>query len=229
MSRPVVIVMVKAPRAGFVKTRLMPALTAEEAASAALCFAQDAVANAKRSVNDCLIAYTPPQGRAILEPLLPHGLLWVEQQGADLGERLERVVRYASSTGFDPFIILGADSPTLPVSFITTALEALTNGDADVTLGPTADGGYYLVGSRAECRNLFQAVDWSTPLAYRQTASNALRQGLRLLELPQWYDVDTPSDLLRLRAEMLTHEEARFRAPATYDWLLRHERLLSQS
>jgi uncharacterized protein len=222
MSRPVVVLMVKAPRPGYVKTRLIPTLTAEDASSVAVCFAQDTVRNVKRAVGDVLIAYTPAAGRAILEPLLPPDLLWVEQQGADLGERLERVVRYANRTGFDPLIIMGADSPTLPALFITSALEALTSGEADVTLGPTDDGGYYIVGSRAECRNLFQGVAWSTPLAYQQTAGNAVRQGLRLLELPPWYDVDTPPDLLRLRNELFTDEEARSRAPATYRWLLAH-------
>jgi uncharacterized protein len=222
MSRPVVIIMTKVPRPGLVKTRLMPTLTAEEASSVALCFAQDTVTNAKHAVDNVIIAYTPRAGRTILEPLLPHDLLWVEQQGKDLGERLEGIVRHANRAGFDPLIILGTDSPTLPASSITTALEALTSGEADVALGPTTDGGYYLAGLRAECRNLFQDVAWSTPLAYQQTAGNALRQGLRLLELSQWYDVDTPADLLRLRDEILADEEAQRRSPATHRWLLAH-------
>jgi rSAM/selenodomain-associated transferase 1 len=221
--------MIKAPRPGFVKTRLTPPLTAEDASSLAACFAQDTIANAKRVMDDVIVAYTPFEGRMVLEPLLPHGLLWIEQQGESLGERLEGAVRYASRTGFDPLIITGTDSPTLPALFIASACEALKGGEADVTLGPTADGGYYLVGLRAHCRHLFHDVAWSTPLAYHQTAGNAARLGLRLLELPQWYDVDTPSDLLRLREEVFTGEEARRRAPATYTWLLSHEHLLPQS
>ena len=220
MSRPVVIVMVKAPTPGFVKTRLVPPLTAEEASGAARCFAQDTVANARRIVSDVLIAYTPSGGRAELEPLLPGGLHWAEQGGRDLGERLEAIVGHADGLGFKPLIITGTDSPTLPASFVETARDALTEGDADVALGPTADGGYYLVGLRAPVPELFRGVAWSTPLAYRQTADNAARLGLRLLELPQWYDVDGPADLARLREEMFTDEEARARAPATYRWLL---------
>lgn len=222
MSRPVVIIMVKAPRAGLVKTRLVPPLTAEDAASLAACFAQDTVANARRVVRDLVVAYTPSAGRAVLEAFLPHGLLWVEQEGEDLGGRLERVALHARRSGFDPVIIIGADSPTLPTSFIERACEALAGGEADVTLGPTVDGGYYLVALSGASRNLFHNVAWSTSLAYRQTADNAVSLGLRLLELPQWYDVDTPSDLLRLRDELFTDEEARERAPATYRWLLAH-------
>lgn len=228
MSHPTAIVMVKAPRPGFVKTRLTPMLTAEEASQAAICFAQDVVAGAQRAVGSVIIAYTPHTGRALLEPLLPSGLHWVEQRGEDLGERLERVVQYAGRIGYDPLIITGADSPTLPVSFISSALEALTSSNADVTLGPTDDGGYYLVGLRAECRNLFEGVEWSTSLAYWQTAANVLRQGLRLHELPQWYDVDTPADLVRLRDELLVDEKARARAVATYCWLLAHPLLSRQ-
>lgn len=229
MSRPVVIVMVKAPLPGFVKTRLAPPLTGEYAASLAACFAQDAVATAKRAVADVVVAYTPSAGRALLEPLLPPGLLWVEQRGAGLGGRLRGIVRHALRSGFGPVIIIGTDSPTMPASFVETANEALASGEADVTLGPTADGGYYLVGVAAECRGLFRDVAWSTPLAYRQTAQNASRLGLRLLDLPLWYDVDTPRDLLRLREELFADEGARSRAPATYRWLLSHDHLLRRT
>jgi glycosyltransferase A (GT-A) superfamily protein (DUF2064 family) len=114
--------------------------------------------------------------------------------------------------------LVGADSPTLPPEFLAPALEALARGRADVALGGTDDGGYYAVGLRAPSRGLFDGVEWSTPRAYAQTARNAARLDLRLFELPRWYDVDTPADLLRLRAEF-ADREARRRAPATYRWM----------
>jgi hypothetical protein len=77
-----------------------------------------------------------------------------------------------------------------------------------------------------ECLDLFRDVAWSTPLAYQQTARNASRLGLRLLNLSRWYDVDTPRDLQRLREELFADEDARSRAPATYRWLLSHDHLL---
>jgi glycosyltransferase A (GT-A) superfamily protein (DUF2064 family) len=91
-----------------------------------------------------------------------------------------------------------------------------------VALGPTEDGGYYAVGLRAPADGLFESVEWSTPRAYAQTARNAARAGLRLLKLPRWYDVDTPADLLRLRAELSADEAARRRAPSTYKYLRAH-------
>jgi rSAM/selenodomain-associated transferase 1 len=222
MSRPVVIVMVKAPRAGFVKTRLVPELSETDAAALAACFAQDVVRGAGQVADNLLIAYTPSNGREVLEAILPGGVLWFEQQGEDLGARLESVAAHATDLDFAPLIFIGADSPTLPPAFIATAIERLIAKEADVVLGPTEDGGYYLIGFQRCERGLFQDIAWSTPQAYEQTAQNAARLGLRLLQLPTWYDVDMPSDLLRLRAEPSSDTEARRRAPATYQWLQKH-------
>jgi uncharacterized protein len=221
--RPVVIVMVKAPRAGFAKTRLVPPLSELDAASLAASFVQDVVNAARRIVPKPIVAYAPHNGRALLEAFLPKDLLWLEQQGKDLGERLEAAVLHAASLGFSPVIVIGADSPTLPDSFIETAREALAAGKTDAVLGPTADGGYYLVGLRRPVPHLFQNISWSTPFTYEQTARNISGHGLELLELPQWYDVDTFSDLLRQRDELFSDEAARKRAPATYRWLLTHD------
>jgi hypothetical protein len=222
-QRPAVIVMIKAPRAREAKTRLTPILSAAEAASLAACFALDAVACAKRAARDVIAAYTPADARQALESLLPHDLLWMEQRGDHLGVRLEGALAQAAALGFSPLIVTGTDSPTLPHALIETALDALSTDAADLVLGPTEDGGYYLLGLRQPARNIFQNVAWSTSLVYRQTAANALRLGLRLCELLPWYDVDTPTDLSRLRDELHADQGARERAAATYRWLLAHE------
>jgi glycosyltransferase A (GT-A) superfamily protein (DUF2064 family) len=150
------------------------------------------------------------------------GVRWLEQRGADLGERLAGVSERAFREGFGPLLLIGADSPTLPPNFLATALEELAGGRADVALGATEDGGYYAVALRTHARGLFDSVEWSTPRAYAQTARNAARLNLRLLELPLWYDVDTHADLARLRAELDADENACRRAPATCAWLRAH-------
>jgi rSAM/selenodomain-associated transferase 1 len=213
--------MIKAPRAGLVKTRLTPLLSDADAAALAACFAHDAVNGASRVASEVIIAYAPANGRDMLEASLPSGLHWMEQRGEDLGERLEGVAEQAFDLGFGPLIFIGADSPTLPPSFIATTIDSLAAAESDIALGPTEDGGFYLVGLRSHTRGIFQHIAWSTSEAYAQTARNAARLGLRLLELPLWYDVDTPADLQRLRAELFTNEEARLRAPATYQWLVK--------
>lgn len=217
--QPVVIVMVKAPRPGAVKTRLTPALTSSRAASLAAAFVQDVVAGAHLACASVLIAYAPTDGVATLAPLLPTATFWVEQQGADLGARLDCAMAYAEAQGFGPMVILGTDSPTLPPAYLQNALDALLSGDADTVIGPTDDGGYYLVGTRRHVSGLFAEVAWSTPAACAQTVANAERLGLRLLRLPSWYDIDTFDDLARLQAEFRGDESLPLRAPKTFAWL----------
>lgn len=225
LMRPVIVMMVKAPRAGLVKTRLVPQVSAVEAAELSACFALDVLACALRVAPWVIVAYAPPDGRAALEALLPAAgrLFWHEQRGADLGARLDGAIRHAFDAGFAPVLVVGADSPTLPPEFIEKARDALAVGQADIALGPTADGGYYLIGLREPVPNLFQNVDWSTPRVFEQTARNAARAGLRLQTLPLWYDVDTLADLQRLRGEIIADGEAQARAPATTRWLLKHD------
>ncbi len=218
-ARPVVVVMVKAPMPGTVKTRLSPPLSPADAARLAAAFAQDTVAGLRRIAPALLIAYAPAEGHAALEHLLSPGLLWTAQRGQDLGERMEAALADAHAHGFGPLIVVGTDSPTLPLAFVLEAVSALRSKQADVVLGPTDDGGYSLIGVRRPAPGLFDTVAWSTPLAYAQTAANAERLGLRLHVLPPWYDIDTADDLARLRREMDADPAARARAPMTAQWL----------
>lgn len=214
---PAIIVMVKAPRPGTVKTRLTPALSPDDAAGLATAFAQDAVANAQ-PIALVLVAYAPTDGRALLESLLPAGLLWTPQRGDGLGARMRQAMADAETLGFGPLIVIGTDSPTLPPNFLAQAISRLQSDEADVTLGPTDDGGYYLVGTQRPMPGLFDGVAWSTPSAFAQTWDNAGRLGLRLLALPPWYDIDAPDDLDRLRRELAADAAQRRCAPATTAW-----------
>jgi rSAM/selenodomain-associated transferase 1 len=222
---PAIIVMLKAPRAGTVKTRLTTLLSQESAATLAACFVQDTIAKAKSVAAHVIVAYAPADSRREIETLLPDNLHWIEQRGQDLGARLEAVTAEAAAN-FAPFVVLGTDSPTLPAAFISEALRALAANECDVALGPADDGGYYLIGLRQFVPDLFQNIEWSTSLAYEQTARNATLLNQRILRLPVWYDVDTPLDLLRLRAELNADREAQTRAPATHCWMRAHDSLL---
>lgn len=216
--RPVVIIMVKVPVPGTVKTRLVPPLTAQSAADLAAALAQDAVRNI-RPIAGVLVAYSPPDGRTLLELLLPQGLHWTAQQGQNLGQRMSAAMTDAAAQGFSPLLVIGTDSPTLPPACIAEALQALQSDAADIVLGPTDDGGYYLVGARQPQPGLFDGVAWSTDKALSQTAANAARLGLRCRLLPPWYDIDTGEDLVRLRREVDADPAVRDRVPATALWL----------
>ena len=219
----VIIVMVKAPLAGFVKTRLTPPLSQSDAATLAQCFLKDIVDSLRRVVPKIIVAFTPPERRDVLERSLSKQLLWFAQKGNDLGERLTSAVTHAHDLGFNPIIVLGADSPTIPASFIETALNALVRGETDVVLGPATDGGYYLIGLNRSQPELFQNIEWSSPSTFQQTVRKANELNLRLRQLPEWYDVDTPADLITLSNELLSNPEVRDRAPETCQWLLDHK------
>jgi rSAM/selenodomain-associated transferase 1 len=215
--------MCKAPRAGEVKTRLTPFLSPEEAAALAGCLFMDAVRNASRAGCEVSVAYAPRDGRAALEELLAaeaSGVDFFEQQGLDLGERLEAAAARAFACGGGPVVIEGTDT-LIPPELLTGALRDLSDSDADLALGPAEDGGFYLVGLRSHAPGLFRGVAWGTGRVYRQTAANAARLGLRLLGgLPRLHDVDTPADFERLRRRLLADpERAPLLAPATYRWM----------
>ncbi len=229
ISADLIVVMVKAPRAGQVKTRLCPPLTGDEAASLAACFAEDVVTKARTVTGSLWIAVTPANGRQALETILPSGLRWTLQRGTDLGDRMQAVIEEASAQGFGPIVLIGTDSPTLPPALLQMATNALHAGRADVVLGPTEDGGYYLVGVRAPIPGLFDNVAWSTARAREDTERNVAAHGHRLLRLPSWYDVDTPEDLRRLREELRNAPLAREYAPKTHRWFSRHEDLDNRS
>jgi rSAM/selenodomain-associated transferase 1 len=223
--RPALVVMVKAPRAGQVKTRLAPLLSNEDAVALAACFAQDAMNLARLVSVKCIIAYAPSDGRATLEQLLPDADLWLAQTGADLGARLTHMINEIYNLGYSPILVIGTDSPTLPAQFINEAFDVLSNDAVDVALGATDDGGFYAVGVLRPVE-IFNFVGWSTAQAHADVARNTRALNLRSHELPRWYDVDTGADLQRLRDELFNQKAARRRAPQTFRWLTEnHARL----
>jgi len=218
-TRPAIVIMAKAPRSGNAKSRLREVLSDEQAETLAAAFFTDTLCAARKSEREIIIAFTPAAGRDELQRLVDEddSLIWIEQRGEDLGERLATAMKFAEEHSIGPVVFLGADSPNLSAEFIRSAFDALFGG-ADIVLGPAADGGYYLIGLKAYTRGLFDGVQWSTASVFAQTASNAERLGLNLQILPEWYDVDKPGDLERLRADLMEDPAA---AEATYEWLRR--------
>lgn len=245
MTRPAILIFIKAPRPGAAKTRLTPFLSAEAAAQVAVCLARDAALLARRCLppgGRLVVAYAPDDGWPDLEralspvarsfepPLIP-----MCQTGENLGERMAAAVGEAFDThGFGPVVLLGADCPLLPPEAIHAAFQRLGAEETDVILGPAEDGGYYLIGLRAGLRAapalplLFADVAWSTETVCAQTVANAERLGLRVsaAELPPGYDIDTPADLVRLRDEINAAPALAARAPSMARWLHNNAGLL---
>jgi len=202
MKPVAVAIMAKAPRSGEVKTRLCPPLSPDEAASLYRCFLLDKIAQVRALESAApVVAFSPPVARADFAALAP-GFRLLAQRGADLGARLLNVVGDLLAEGHAGAIAVDSDTPTLPVQLLQEAVERLSLPGPDVVLGPTEDGGYYLIGVRAARPELFEGIAWSTPAVLGETLRRAEKAGLSTACLAPWSDVDTAGDLARLRAEL---------------------------
>lgn len=222
-TKSVIIVMMKAPYPGEVKTRLSPPLNAVDAAGLAACFAQDTVNKASLLSDEVHITYTPESARIMLQELLHPNLVWFLQQGDDLGARMQTAIQTSYRSLLCPAILCGTDCPTFPSHLITEAINSLTSSSADIVLGPTDDGGFHLIGVREPVPLLFEDVVWSTDTVLEKVLRNAAILGQRAQLLPRWYDVDTENDFFRLQIEMRMSKTARESAPKTAAWLKEYE------
>jgi rSAM/selenodomain-associated transferase 1 len=196
-GHPTVVVMAKAPVAGSVKTRLVPALSLAEAADLYHCFFLDTVELVREVPAARVLAYAPADARPWFGALCPDFELLPQTVG-DLGARMAAVFDTLFARRAGPVVLIGADAPTLPAHHITRALAALARGATDAVLGPAEDGGYCLVGLAAPQPALFADVPWGTAEALARTLEHAAARTLRVVTLPSWWDVDTPDDLRRL-------------------------------
>ena len=230
-------VMTKAPQAGRVKTRLVPPLTPEEAAELNKCFLRDtavAISNAcshgsKPEVDAshseaakaaCGIAvYTPVGAESAYTDILPEKFMLLPQRGDKFGERLYFAVEDLFSCGFDSVCLIDSDSPTVPAENFAEAVELLSTSADRVVLGPSDDGGYYLIGVKNPHRRLFEQIDWSTERVLNQTIERATEIGLEVRLLPAGYDVDDAASLSRLCKELLAHKTPENVAPCTREFV----------
>ena len=197
------ILFAKAPRPGKVKTRLLACCTPEEAAALYRGFLLDSAVLLRGSGAQLkVVACEPPAAQEELAALLGGAdLVFVPQPQTDLGGRLDQLFGWAFDQGMERVLALGSDSPSLPATCIDEALALLA--EREVVIGPSTDGGYYLIGLRRRVAPLFTGIAWSTGQVLAQTLERLGDRSLGLL--PPWYDVDTPPDagLLRVHLEAL--------------------------
>jgi uncharacterized protein len=235
-------VMAKAPRAGQVKTRLVPPLTPEAASKLSASFLRDITENLRLAAYDAVIhgyvAYAPAEYEALFNGMLAPDTHLVLADGVGpapqgvqgFGRSLLHAVRSLFGRGHDAVCLLNSDSPNLPTALLSRAALALAEAGDRIVLGPADDGGYYLLGMKAPHLSLFANIDWSTAHVTEQTRLRAGALGLPVLELDAWYDVDDAQSLLRLRHDLATRRQVAgltpYPAPVTarcIDQLLIHD------
>lgn len=212
-------VLAKAPLPGTVKTRLVPPLTAREAAALGAAMLRDTLARivsiAREGDADCIIAYAPSDARSSIARLAPQHTVLLAQRGEDLGARLPAAFDDARELGYGHVIFVGADSPTLPAATLRAARDALAARGDRAVLAAAYDGGYVLLGIKARHTELFTSVPWGSARVASATRARAAAIGLAVCELAPWYDVDDAAALARLQAEIIRDPAA---APATHAW-----------
>jgi uncharacterized protein len=209
MNTVPVIVFAKAPVPGQVKTRLAPTLGDAGAAHLATCMLRHAVDQAIRAgIGPVTLCVAPDTSHPLWTELAAqHGLHQVAQGDGDLGERMARAlgrVLASSETTLDTSrgaLLIGTDAPALDSSYLQQAAAALDTHDA--VFGPTADGGYVLVGLRHPVPSLFDGMCWSHDRVMHDTRSRLASAGLNHAELPVLHDVDVAADLMHVPAAWL--------------------------
>lgn len=188
----------KKPEPGRVKTRLAAGLGAgfaAEAHAAMLFDALDAWSSGATLApgGRRVLVFDPPDAGPWFDERTPAAFALQPQSPGDLGRRMHEFFAGEFDDGASMVVLLGSDSPTLDPSHVVSAFLCLQQG-RDVVLGPSTDGGYYLVGARPPVPPIFDGIAWSTPNVLGQTIARLGEAGRSLAVLPPWYDIDTPDD-----------------------------------
>jgi uncharacterized protein len=180
------------PVLGKVKTRLSPLLKEDAILKLYICFLQESLDNIRRVENvDLFVGVAPSNESGFFTGTLNSDIRLFAQEGESLGDKMRRAIQDRLQEGYERVVIIGSDSPSLPVSYISRALDS----EKDIVLGPSTDGGYYLIGMKERFVEVFKGVSWGAEKVLSQTHMHLEQNGASLELLPVWYDVDSPEDL----------------------------------
>src|SRR5271155_1607043 len=216
--------MAKASAPGRAKTRLVPPLSFDEAAVLNTAFLQDVADNvllaSRHSAAHAGIAgyaaYGPAGSEAFFRRTLPAAIRLIEAWQPNFGDCLFHTIEAIFARGHGAAVVLNSDSPTLPTALLLETAEALARPGDRAVLGPSSDGGYYLLGLKLAHRRMFEDIAWSTARVAEQTLQHAREIGLAVHRLPLWYDVDDVEGLRRLHVELCQPDGAG-RGPGAYN------------
>jgi rSAM/selenodomain-associated transferase 1 len=209
--------MAKASAPGRTKTRLVPPLTFDEAASLNTAFLQDVADNvlsaARHAAPDAGIAayaaYGPLGSKDFFRLVLPKAIGLIGAWRPNFGDCLLHTIQEILARGHGSAVVLNSDSPTLPTALLIETAAVLAQPGDRAVLGPSNDGGYYLLGLKIAHRRMFEDIAWSSERVAEQTLQRAHEIGLEVHRLPMWYDVDDVGGLCRLYGELCGEDFSR--------------------
>lgn len=217
------VIMAKAPMPGMVKTRLMQSFPAPAVTTLYRCLLEDTMALAQSLGNVEVAMVCPASDVDDLARLAGDSVRVVAQSGVGLAAGLTSVFVHFATNGRRRVIAFNSDSPHLPPAVLESAFEALAT--RDVVVGPTHDGGYYLVGAKTSHPGLFNGDEMGTSTALEALLQRVRTQGLSVHLADAFYDIDIASDLIRLDAELRLSPP---RAPRTAAWLAQWKDVVAQ-
>ena len=203
-----VICFTRVPKPGVTKTRLLPILTGDQCARLHTAFLKDLASVYENVAADLYVAYTADPDWEVLKPIFPRARGFFPQEGADLGEKMYRAIERVLERGYEAGVLTGADLPLMKESHLEAGFAALDG--ADVAIGPTSDGGYYLIGMKAPHEEIFRVSGYGGATALENTLTAGQQAVLEIALTLPCDDVDTPEDLRRLMGR-LSPESATFR------------------
>ncbi len=209
MTAEALIIFAKAPSPGKVKTRLCPLLSERDAAHLQKALILDTLDLTAPLPMQRVLACAPDFRHPFFRQCAKQfSLLFLSQQGDDLGERMKNAFAWGFASGFSKVVLIGCDAPTLPIEFIREAFLKLDS--FPFVLGPSLDGGYYLIGANKPMVPPFCGILWGTGRVLTETLRKLNEKKKRCHLLPFWYDIDRPEDLYFLREHLtlLRREDA---------------------
>src|SRR3990170_1417796 len=202
-------VMLKAPVEGEVKTRLIQPLTPKEAAILYKAFIKDTFSRLSKLTDLALYAFfTPFDKKAYIVDIIPQEISLIPQKDGDLGERIYGVFECLFNSGHKRAVVMGSDSPDIPLEYIESSFSMLKESQGSLVLGPATDGGYYLVAMDRLIKTPFEGIGWSTKTVLEDTIKNVAASGIIVKLLPEWHDIDRPEDLCFIEDNPTTPESS---------------------
>ncbi|MBQ3291995.1 MAG: TIGR04283 family arsenosugar biosynthesis glycosyltransferase [Mogibacterium sp.] len=214
--RNALIIFTREPVPGKTKTRLMPCFSAEQCAELHRCFLRDIAKEMKKADADIIVAYTGGEP-LFLRRIFGKKTIFFEQRGEGLGEKMENAISDAISFGYEKVVLIGSDIPEIEAESVDTALAMLDI--CDVVIGPTADGGYYLIGMKESHHEAFDVKLYGVSTVFEETIASMRKAGLSVEPADTYSDIDTPEDAAEFRSRM--REDSGLRRSHTGKFLTR--------